>query len=51
MLDQLTPNEVIPIGSYLTTCSSSVKAFMETLIDEVAQLMKNGNICTPIKTY
>ena len=51
VLDQFTPNEVIPTGMYLTTYGSSVDAFMETPIDEVAQLVKNGSIHIPIKTY
>jgi NADPH:quinone reductase-like Zn-dependent oxidoreductase len=51
VLDQFTPNEVIPTGMCLTTYGSSVEAFMETPIDEVAQLVKNGSIHIPIKTY
>ena len=51
VLDQFTPNEVIPTGTYLTTYGSSVEAFIETPIDEVAQLVKNGSIHIPIKTY
>jgi NADPH:quinone reductase-like Zn-dependent oxidoreductase len=51
VFDQFTPNEVIPTGMYLTTYGSSVEAFMETPIDEVAQLVQNGSIHIPIKTY
>lgn len=51
VLDQFTPNEVIPTATYLTTYGSTVEAFMETPIDEVAQLVKNGSIHIPIKTY
>jgi NADPH:quinone reductase-like Zn-dependent oxidoreductase len=51
VLEQFTPNEVIPTGTYLTTYGSSVEAFMETPLDEVAQLVKNGSIHIPIKTY
>jgi len=51
VLDHFTPNEVIPTGTYLTTYGSSVEAFMETPLDDVAQLVKNGSIHIPIKTY
>jgi NADPH:quinone reductase-like Zn-dependent oxidoreductase len=51
VLDQFTPNEVIPNGRYLTTYSSMVEAFLDTPIEEVARLMKNGTIHIPIKTY
>ncbi|KAI9814661.1 MAG: hypothetical protein M1827_003217 [Pycnora praestabilis] len=51
VIEQFTPNAIIPSGVYLTTYSSSVKAFMETPLDEVAQLVKDGTMHIPIKTY
>ena len=51
VLEQFTPNTVIPSGVFLTTYSSSVEAFMATPLDEVALLVKNGDIHIPIKTF
>ena len=51
VMDQFTPNAVIPSGVYLTTYSSSVEAFMATPLDKVARLVKDGTIRIPIKTY
>lgn len=51
VLEKFTPNELIATGTHLTTYGSSVEAFMKTLLDEVAQLVKSGSIHIPIKTY
>lgn len=36
VFDHFTPNAVIPTGTYLTTYGSSVEAFVETPIVEIA---------------
>ncbi|KAJ7678488.1 chaperonin 10-like protein [Mycena rosella] len=51
VLDEFTPNAMIPTGVYLTTYSSSVAAFMETPLDEIARLVDNGTLRIPIKSY
>ncbi|MCJ1391092.1 hypothetical protein MMC18_003954 [Xylographa bjoerkii] len=51
VLDEFTPNAVIPSGVYLTTYASSVEAFMETPLDEIARLVKSGAMHIPIKTF
>ncbi|KAF4631116.1 hypothetical protein G7Y89_g7016 [Cudoniella acicularis] len=51
VLEQFTPNELIPTGVYLTTYSSSVEAFMETPLDEIALLVAEGKLHIPIKSY
>ncbi|MCJ1399205.1 hypothetical protein MMC11_002407 [Xylographa trunciseda] len=42
---------IIPSGVYLTTYASSVEAFMETPLDEIARLVKSGALRIPIKTF
>ena len=51
VLDEFTPNAVIPTGVYLTTYSSSVEALMETPLDEIAQLVRSGAMRIPIKKF
>lgn len=50
-LESFMPSGTIPSGSYLTTYSSSVEALHATPLDEIAQLVKDGTIHIPIKTY
>jgi len=50
-IERFTPSGTIPTGVYLTTYGSSVEAFMETPLDEIAGLVKEGKLKIPIKTY
>ncbi|MCJ1475438.1 hypothetical protein MMC13_004100 [Lambiella insularis] len=50
-MERFTPNRVIPSGTYLTTYWSSVEAFMETPLDKMARLVKEGVVRISIKTY
>ncbi|KAJ7454749.1 chaperonin 10-like protein [Mycena latifolia] len=51
VIDQFTPNALIPTGVYLTTYSSSVEAFMQTPLDEIARLVAEGTLNIPIKSF
>jgi NADPH:quinone reductase-like Zn-dependent oxidoreductase len=51
VIENFNPSSTIPSGVYLTTYSSSFAALMETPIENVARLLKDGKIKIPIKTY
>ena len=51
VLDDFSPSAMLPSGVYLTTYGSTVKAFMETPLDEIARLIKSGVMRVPIKTF
>jgi NADPH:quinone reductase-like Zn-dependent oxidoreductase len=51
VLNHFTPNQVISTATYLTTYVSTVEALMETPLDEIAELLKNGSMRVPIKAY
>jgi NADPH:quinone reductase-like Zn-dependent oxidoreductase len=51
IMDNFSPNAVIPSGVYLTTYSSSANSLMETPLDEMVELLKGGTMCIPIKVY
>ncbi|MCJ1288555.1 hypothetical protein MMC34_000083 [Xylographa carneopallida] len=51
VLEDFSPNVVIPSGAYLTTYASTVEALMETPLDEIAGLVKSGAMRIPIKTF
>ncbi|MCJ1240612.1 hypothetical protein MMC14_008616 [Varicellaria rhodocarpa] len=51
VFEHFTPSGTIPSGVYLTTYASSVETFKAMPLDEVAQLVKNGTMRIPIRTF
>ncbi|MCJ1433051.1 hypothetical protein MMC27_002410 [Xylographa pallens] len=51
VLDDFSPLTMLPSGVYLTTYGSTVEAFMETPLDEIAKLVKSRAMRIPVKTF
>jgi len=49
--DEFTPNMVIPNSSYLTVYGSTPEALFETPLDEIVEMVYNGTMHIPIRTY
>jgi len=50
-INEFSPNEFIPTGSYLTTYGSTSDALFETPLDEIVERLYNGTMHMPIETY
>lgn len=51
VMEQFTPQAVIPNGCYLTVYGSSVESLFETPLEEMAKLVEDGTMRIPIRTY